>query len=156
MDLKPQDPSLGPHIVDLDLNLDMEDIKYHFDESSANKPGPSSAGLEDQRFFDDLPVLEKGGTVISLGGGIEDTSPMPVPLPVLSFGLDESHLTGPGVREGGWAGWTCVAGSWLVCKSHPGVPFVCPYAYTVVFATSGYANAFGVSYLAREISARSV
>jgi hypothetical protein len=117
MDLKPQDLFSGPHIVGLDLDLDIGDIKYPFDESDAKKPGPSSAGLEDQGFFGDLPVLEKGGTGTGMGGVIEDTTSMPVPLPVLSFGLDESHLTGPGVREGGWAGWTCVAGSWLVCKS---------------------------------------
>jgi hypothetical protein len=119
MEVKPQDLSSGPHIVDLDLNLDIGDIKYPFDESYANKPGPSSAGLEDQGYFDDLPVLEKGGTGtgMGMGMGIEDTTSIPIPLPVLSFGLDESHLIGPGVREGGWAGWTCVAGSWLVCKS---------------------------------------
>lgn len=91
--------------MSLDLALDLEDIKYPFDDGYANKPGPSSAGLEEQAYFDDLPVLEKGN-------GADEN----VPIPVLPFLLDESHVHSH-VREGGWAGWTCVAGSWLVCES---------------------------------------
>jgi hypothetical protein len=86
-----------------DVKIPISDIEFGFDESYANKAGPSSAGLEEQGYFDHLPVLEKGS-----GEGLAS-------VPALApFVLDESQVA---VRvEGGWAGWTCVAGSWLVCE----------------------------------------
>ena len=86
-----------------DVKSPISDIEFGFDESYANKAGPSSAGLEEQGYFDNLPVLEKGA-----GEGLAS-------VPALApFVLDDSQIGG-GV-EGGWAGWTCVAGSWLVCE----------------------------------------
>jgi hypothetical protein len=81
-----------------------------FDDSYDSKAGPSSAGLEERGYFDDIPVLEKGN-----GTGLGEIAPIPA---MGQFVLEESHPTL--VRnEGGWAGWTCVAGSWLVCMSPP-------------------------------------
>jgi hypothetical protein len=85
-----------------------QDLKKssYFDDEYATKAGPSSAGLEEQGFFDDLPILEKGNNHL-------DSTPIPTLTP---FVLDESYIQR---AEGGWAGWTCVAGSWLVCMSAP-------------------------------------
>lgn len=97
---------------EIPLGLEIEDIKQsHFDDSYDNKAGPSSAGLEEHSFFDDLPVLEKGNgpSPIEAGEGVGRTILAP-------FVLDESNVR-YGMTEGGWAGWTCVAGSWLVCES---------------------------------------
>jgi hypothetical protein len=88
-------------------NVQEQDLKKssYFDDEYATKAGPSSAGLEEQEFFNDLPILEKGNEL--------DSTPIPTLTP---FILDESHIPR---AEGGWAGWTCVAGSWLVCMSLP-------------------------------------
>jgi hypothetical protein len=112
---------------------DVQDLKnpsYGFDESYATIAGPSSAGLEEQGFFTDLPVLEKGNQL--------DSTSIP---PLTPFVLDESYIR---QREGGWAGWTCVAGSWLVCTFLP--LGLVGSTEDLVFATAGYANAFGVCY----------
>jgi hypothetical protein len=104
MDLKSNESIPPTSSFDLeDVKIPISDIVYGFDESYANKAGPSSAGLEEQGYFDNLPVLEKGS-----GEGL-------APVPTLApFVLDESQVR---VRvEGGWAGWICVAGSWLVCE----------------------------------------
>jgi hypothetical protein len=104
-----------------------QDLKNpsYFDHEYATEAGPSSAGLEEQGFFNDLPILEKGNNHLDS-----------TPIPLTPFVLDESYFPR---AEGGWAGWTCVAGSWLVCMSLP-----LDSADCVVFATAGYANAFGV------------
>lgn len=104
MDLKSKEPTPPASTIDLeDVKIPISDIELGFDESYANKAGPSSAGLEEQGYFDNLPVLEKGS-----GEGLAS-------VPALApFVLDDSQVR---VRvEGGWAGWTCVAGSWLVCE----------------------------------------
>jgi hypothetical protein len=84
-----------------------QDLKSssYFDDSYATKAGPSSAGLEEQGYFNDLPILEKGNNQLDS-----------TPIPLTPFVLDESYIPR---AEGGWAGWTCVAGSWLVCMSLP-------------------------------------
>ena len=88
-------------------------------KSSNNaEAGPSSAGLVDDGYdyFSTVPVLEKGNN-----NGHEESSgislaPCPAPtFAILPFVLDDSPIK----SEGGWAGWTCVAGSWLICKSLP-------------------------------------
>lgn len=84
---------------------DLKNPSYAFDDRYSTKAGPSSAGLEEQGFFDDLPVLEKGNNHLDLTAA-----------PLTPFVLDESYIPR---AEGGWAGWTCVAGSWLVCTSLP-------------------------------------
>jgi hypothetical protein len=109
-------------IVDLDFKENFPDLSFlpsptlessgvqdlkkssYFDDEYATKAGPSSAGLEEQGFFNDLPILEKGNELDS------------TPIPLTPFVLDESYIQR---AEGGWAGWTCVAGSWLVCMSLP-------------------------------------
>jgi hypothetical protein len=84
-------------------DMQEQDLKKssYFDDEYATKAGPSSAGLEEQGFFNDPPILEKGNNQL------EST-----PIPLTPFVLDESYIPR---AEGGWAGWTCVAGSWLVC-----------------------------------------
>lgn len=96
-------PSSTPTLETCDVQeQDLKSSSY-FDDSYATKAGPSSAGLEEQGFFNDLPILEKGN------GQVDSTS-----IPLTPFILDESYIPR---AEGGWAGWTCVAGSWLVCTS---------------------------------------
>jgi len=86
-----------------DVESPISDIEFGFGESYANKAGPSSAGVEEKGYFDNLPVLEQGA-----GEGLAS-------VPALApFVLDDSQVGGR--VEGGWAGWTCVAGSWLVCE----------------------------------------
>jgi len=123
----PPQSSLVEHVLNGE-DLDLKMPTYEFDDSYADKAGPSSAGLEEQGYFDNLPVLEKGT-------GVEPAAA------ILPFVLDEMYIRPR--AEGGWAGWTCVAGSWLVCAfpSSPGADCV---ILIIVFATSGYANAFGV------------
>ena len=84
-----------------------QDLKKssYFDDEYATKAGPSSAGLEEQGYFNDLPILEKGNNHLDS-----------TPIPLTPFVLDESYTPR---AEGGWAGWTCVAGSWLVCTFLP-------------------------------------
>lgn len=84
---------------------DLKISSYELDDEYATKAGPSSAGLEEHGFFHDLPVLEKGTHNL-------DTNP----IPLTAFVLDESYIQR---AEGGWSGWTCVAGSWLVRTSLP-------------------------------------
>lgn len=79
---------------------------FGFEDEYATKAGPSSAGLEDQEYFHHLPTLEKGND------HLDKTS-----MPLTPLVLDESYIRQR--AEGGWAGWKCVAGSWLVCMSLP-------------------------------------
>ena len=104
MDLKSNESTPPTSTSELeDVKIPISDIEFGFDESYANKAGPSSAGLDEQGYFDNLPVLEKGA-----GEGLAS-------VPALApFVLDDSQVGGR--VEGGWAGWTCVAGSWLVCE----------------------------------------
>jgi hypothetical protein len=97
-------PSSSPTLRIPDVQeQDLKKSSY-FDNEYATKAGPSSAGLEEQGFFNDLPILEKGNELDS------------TPTTLTPFVLDESYIPR---AEGGWAGWTCVAGSWLVCTSLP-------------------------------------
>ena len=84
---------------------DLKMRSFGFEDEYATKAGPSSAGLKEQDYFYDPPILEKGNNHL-------ETSPIPL-TPLV---LDESHIPR---AEGGWAGWKCVAGSWLVCMSLP-------------------------------------
>jgi hypothetical protein len=88
-------------------NVQEQDLmkSSYFDYEYATKAGPSSAGLEEQDFFNDLPILEKGNNHLDS-----------TPIPLTPFVLDDSYIPR---AEGGWAGWTCVAGSWLVCTFLP-------------------------------------
>ena len=86
-----------------------QDIKipsFGFESEYATKAGPSSAGPQEQEYFSDLPILEKGNNHL-------DTTP----IPLTPLALDESYVRQR--AEGGWSGWKCVAGSWLVCMSLP-------------------------------------
>jgi len=85
---------------------DLKMPSFGFEDEYATKAGPSSAGLEEQEYFSDLPILEKGDNHL-------DTNP----IPLTPLALDESYIR-QRVEEG-WAGWKCVAGSWLVCMSLP-------------------------------------
>lgn len=122
---------------------DLKDGYFDGDLGSPSyKPESTSEGLADQGgYFDGIAVLEKGEPVTPvavLGDG--EAAP--------SFAVTPFVLEDPVVRrEGGWAGWTCVAGSWLICMS-PSWPLRLLRSSTdrTVFATSGYANAFGVSW----------
>jgi hypothetical protein len=105
----PSTPSLVAKAFDKE-DPDLKIPNYGFDDSYATKAGPSSAGLEEQGYFDNLPVLEKGS------GGETAT------MLTLPFVLDETYVRPQ--AEGGWAGWTCVAGSWLVCSSSPLIDLV--------------------------------
>ena len=106
---------------------DLKISSYELDDEYATKAGPSSAGLEEQGFFHDLPVLEKG---------INNLDSTPIPL--TPFVLDESYIQR---AEGGWAGWTALLGVGLFVRPSPLIMVSADY---VVFATAGYANAFGV------------
>ena len=114
LDLKgfcPNSSSLPLHAPSPTLKIsdvqeqDLKISSYELDDEYATKAGPSSAGLEEQGFFHDLPVLEKG-----------NNHPDSTPIPLTPFVVDESYIQR---AEGGWAGWTCVAGSWLVRTSLP-------------------------------------
>jgi hypothetical protein len=107
LDFKENFPNLSSLPSPTLKSSDVQDLKKssHFNDEYATKAGPSSAGLEEQGYFNDLPVPEKGN------GQLDST-----PIPLTPFVLDESYIPR---AEGGWAGWTCVAGSWLVCMSLP-------------------------------------
>jgi hypothetical protein len=106
-----------------------QDLKSssYFDDSYATKAGPSSAGLEEQGYFNDLPILEKGNNQLDS-----------TPIPLTPFVLDESYI--PRAEEVGQDGHALLGVGLFVCPS----PLIMGSADYVVFATAGYANAFGV------------
>lgn len=134
---------------------------YLFDsEHDGQDLKPSSSRNPEDELFDSLPVLEKGdGHGLGLGhanghGLAPGEESLGAPAP--TFAITPFVLSEPvGQREGGWNGWTCVAGSWLIRMSIFIPPSLLPLllfagagqeltSTPLVFATSGYANAFGV------------
>ena len=92
-----------------------DDGGYHKYGSTPNaEAGPSSAGLDEggYDYFSSVPVMEKGDGVGAVTGIPTSEDAMPTAAAIEQFVLEDSIRA-----EGGWAGWTCVAGSWLICKS---------------------------------------
>lgn len=80
------------------------------------KPGSSSDGLTQRGgYFDRVAVLEKGDGPIGDTPGLRTDGAVPTAptFAITPFVLEDTATK----REGGWAGWTCVAGSWLTCAS---------------------------------------